>query len=69
MPEPDPESRVQIANFELAERTTKFRIILRDYLLPLISDAIDALEIENARPDVAARRLTRAAAIIREWLK
>ena len=51
---------------ELAETKAKQKALLRGRLAPLLSDAIDALEIEPPAPHVALKRLKNVVALIDE---
>jgi hypothetical protein len=63
------ETQRQHSGFDLTELKAGNSVLLRDRLGPLIRDAIDALEIDTPAPDVAVRRLKRAASTIEESLK
>ena len=50
--------------YDLNDRKTKQRVLLKDKVAPLLSDAIDALEIEPPAPGVALSRLKAVLSII-----
>ncbi|OSJ19455.1 hypothetical protein BST63_15480 [Bradyrhizobium canariense] len=52
------------AGHDLIETRSAQQALLRDRIAPLLSDAVDALEIEPPAPDVALRRLKNIIAII-----
>jgi hypothetical protein len=51
---------------DLSETKAEQRVLLRERVAPLLSDAIDALEIEPAAPHIALKRLKTVLSIIDE---
>lgn len=54
----------QYAGHEMSTVRALHKIILRDKIAPLLSDAVDALEIDNPEPGIALRRLKAALSVI-----
>lgn len=50
---------------DLSETKAEHRMLLSERLAPLISDAIDALEIDPAAPNVALKRLKTVLSLVR----
>jgi hypothetical protein len=54
---------------DLSETKAGQRVLLRERVAPLLSDAIDALEIDPAAPQIALKRLKTVLSIIEEARK
>ena len=54
---------------DLSETKAEQRVLLRERVAPLLSDAIDALEIDPAAPHIALKRLKTVLSIIDEAKK
>lgn len=54
---------------DLSEAKAKHKVLLRGRLAPLLSDAIDALEIDPPAPNVALKRLKNVVALINEEIQ
>lgn len=56
----------QHSGHDLCEAKAKYRVLLNERIAPLLSDAIDALEIDPPAPEISLRRMRAVLSLIKK---